>query len=264
MTGTTKSYDSSYLGHSVDTELDRLRTLERAFDTATFSVLADLDLPQAARCLDLGAGAGSVAAWLADRYPAGRVTATDTDTRFLDFPPSETIEVLRHDAAHDDFPAGTFDLVHTRALLSHLPDRDRVLRRAASWVRPGGWLVVEDLSVAVVDNSPHLLLKQVTSAGEELLRTAVGTDLRWAETMPDALRDLGLKDVQATVTPGVIGDDSATHAFWKATVDQATPSLLQLGLVTSGQIDALYAMIAEPGFTDVGIAMTSARARKPR
>ena len=200
---------------------------------------------------------------LAARYPAGQVTATDTDTQFLDFPPSAPVEVLRHDLTRDDFPAGTFDLLHARALLSHLPGRDHILRRAVGWVRPGGWVVVEDLSVAVVDRSPHPLLRKVTGAGEELLRATVGTDLRWAETIPRVLRDLGLEDVQATVTPGVIGDGSATHAFWKATVDQAIPALLEHGLATSGELDELYAMLAEPGFTDMGIAMTSARARKP-
>ncbi|MYR37126.1 methyltransferase domain-containing protein [Streptomyces sp. SID4944] len=147
-------YKNSYLGHDVATELDRLRTLEKAFDPATFGVLSELDMPQAARFLDLGGGAGSVAAWMARRHPAGRITVIDTDTRFLSFPDTLPFDIQCADVNHHDFPAGTFDLVHARALLSHLPARDRILEKAVHWTKPGGWLVIEDLSVAMVDKSP--------------------------------------------------------------------------------------------------------------
>ena len=37
------------------------------------------------RCLEIGAGRGSMATWLAERVgPAGQVVATDIDTRYLE------------------------------------------------------------------------------------------------------------------------------------------------------------------------------------
>lgn len=46
-----------------------------------------------------------------------------------------------------------FDLVHARALLCHLPEREQALDRMLGAVRPGGWILVEEpdyVSVAIV------------------------------------------------------------------------------------------------------------------
>src|SRR5437762_11427577 len=74
------------------------------------------------RCLDVGAGGGSVAALLAELVgPTGTVVATDIDTRFLEEPTGDGLEVWQHDITADPLPEGAFDLVHTRSLLLHLP-----------------------------------------------------------------------------------------------------------------------------------------------
>jgi SAM-dependent methyltransferase len=257
-----EGYAGSYVAHHVPAEQARLHTLEAAFDPATFRVLDRLDLPEDARCLDIGAGAGSVAAWLATHRPLGQVTATDTDTRFLRFSPSMPIRVLQHDAVREDFPPETFDLVHTRALLCHLPQREELLRRAVDWVRPGGWLVVEDLSVRPTDTSPHPLFRKVTRAGEELLAMTVGTDLRWADKLVGHFPELGLDDVDFSTAPGTVGDRSATDAFWTATFDQAVPTLLDKGLLTLHDIGAMRALHRSPAFNDTGISLISVRGRK--
>lgn len=258
----TEGYPGSYVAHHVPGEHARLTTLQAAFDPATLRVLNGLDLPIAAHCLELGAGAGSVAAWLATHRPHGHVTATDTHTEFLRFPPSAPIRVLQHDAVTDDFPPETFDLVHVRALLCHLPQREELLQRAVDWVRPGGWLVIEDLSVRAVDASPHPLFQKVTHAGEQLLATTVGTDLRWADTLTDRFLKLGLKEVTTSTAPGTVGDHSATDAFWKATLDQAVPALLDKGLLTRHDIEAMHALHRAPHFTDTGISLIAVQGRK--
>jgi SAM-dependent methyltransferase len=255
-------YGSSSVAHHTPGERSRLDTLEAAYDPVTVQVLAQLPLPETAACLELGAGAGSVAAWLAAHRPRGHVIATDTDTQFLRFPPGAPVRVLRHDVIADDFPPATFDLVHARALLSHLPDRDRILERITGWVRPGGWLVVEDLTVYPVDSSPHPLLRQITQAGEELFRTTIGTDLRWAHTLSARLHGTGLHGVQSRTTPGTIGDGSATHAFWAATFEQAVPAHLAAGTLRLEDIEAMRALLSSPGFTDTATAMITAWGRR--
>jgi hypothetical protein len=46
----------------------------------------------------------------------------------------------------------SFDLVHVRAVLMHIPDRMAVLRRLA----PGGWLVAEDSRSSVLGDAARL------------------------------------------------------------------------------------------------------------
>lgn len=49
------------------------------------------------RCLELGAGAGSIAHWLASRCPDGQVVATDLGTTFLAARSAPNLRVLRHE-----------------------------------------------------------------------------------------------------------------------------------------------------------------------
>jgi len=129
-------------------ELARLRLLQERYDERTFarlSALGSLGSLAGAVCLEVGAGTGSVARWLADRAgPGGLVVATDADPRFLADTAAADIEVRRHDILADPLEPGRYDLVHCRALLCHLPDPGLALRAMAAAVRPRGWLLAED------------------------------------------------------------------------------------------------------------------------
>ena len=66
-------------------ERQRLVLLEEAHDPVTIRQLEAVEVGKGWRCAEVGAGAGSIARWLAERVGAtGRVIALDLDTRFLD------------------------------------------------------------------------------------------------------------------------------------------------------------------------------------
>ncbi|HZE05016.1 MAG TPA: SAM-dependent methyltransferase, partial [Solirubrobacteraceae bacterium] len=76
-------------GYALDSawhaERDRLDSLTHLYDAGTLEVVERLGITSGWHCLDVGAGTGSLAQQLADLVaPAGRVTALDLDTRFLD------------------------------------------------------------------------------------------------------------------------------------------------------------------------------------
>ena len=63
----------------------RLAALEAVFDSGTIRYLDGIGVGDGWRCLEVGAGGGSIAAWLARRVGAGGcVLATDIDTRFAE------------------------------------------------------------------------------------------------------------------------------------------------------------------------------------
>nr|WP_249043043.1 class I SAM-dependent methyltransferase [Pseudomonas gessardii] len=220
------------------------------------AVFNQLDLVQKPAILDLGAGAGSLAGWLGKRYPDATVTATDIDTRFLTDIPG--IEVMTHNAATDGFPAASFDVVHARALLCHLGEREDILTRAATWVRPGGWLVIEDVSLRPSLRTANPVFRKVAQAGITLLEQTIGSDMLWADTLPDGLRDRGLYRVGHRTLEGRIGDNGPADAFWAATTAQAGPALLKRQLLTQDDLDAMVNLRADPGFTEAALTFVSA------
>ncbi len=95
--------------------------------------------------LDLGAGEGGDALWLAGR--GWKVTAVDVAQtacdRILERAGDLPVRTERHDLT-ETFPEGTFDLVNAQYLHSPSSDfpRTAILRRAAEAVAPGGTLLV--------------------------------------------------------------------------------------------------------------------------
>jgi SAM-dependent methyltransferase len=77
------------------------------------------------------------------------VVATDLDTRFLEAAAQDGVAVLRHDILNDPLEPASFDLIHTRLLLMHLPERERALDNMLRALRPGGTLLVEDFIIGV-------------------------------------------------------------------------------------------------------------------
>jgi hypothetical protein len=53
------------------------------------------------------------------------------------------------------FLPDSFDLIHARWLLCHLPEREDVLAEAVTWLASSGWIVTRDMDVFPVDSSPH-------------------------------------------------------------------------------------------------------------
>jgi trans-aconitate methyltransferase len=119
--------------------------LEEMWDPWTISNLEKVGVGDGWRCLEVAGGGGSIAAWLRLRVGTrGHVVATDLQPHFLEALRAPNLEVWRHDLIHDSLPAGTFDLVHARAVLTFLPRSAEVLSKLVASLKPGGWLLTEE------------------------------------------------------------------------------------------------------------------------
>jgi SAM-dependent methyltransferase len=187
---------------AAETELDRLRDLEAMRDPATIRRFEDIGVTRGWRCVEIGAGGGSIARWLAARVgPTGKVVAADMDPRFLG-PLSEldNVEVRRLDITTDDVEPETYDLVHCRCLLMHLDDPSAAIERMVAGLRPDGVLFVEDPDMApraaVDPDHPRVALNErVGGAVREGLASRGIFTMTFGRRLPGLLERAGLRHV---------------------------------------------------------------------
>lgn len=177
-------------------ELERLRAIEQVFDPASRRRLEATGINTNWHCLEVGAGAGSIARWMSDRVgDGGKVVAVDLDTRFVAPSKSPNLEVLQADLRDLALPR-SFDLVHARYVLIHNADFQAVLSKMLDLLKPGGWIVIEepDFSAAraiVGEEKACESLHRVNRAITQLFASR-GMDYALGVKLPALFQSLGL------------------------------------------------------------------------
>jgi SAM-dependent methyltransferase len=215
----------------------RLALLEACHDAATFERLDRLGVRAGARCLEAGAGGGSVARWLARRVgPEGRVVAADLDLTLLRRSDEPNLELREMDLTTDPLPEGAFDFVHTRLMLLHVPARDVVLRRLVAALRPGGLLLLEEDDIYPVLATATGAYRAGWEAFLEIMQ-AGGTDPNWSRDLPERLGALGLTGIDGESTVQLFPGGSSPARLWSLTWHQARERAVALG-VPAAPLDA--------------------------
>jgi SAM-dependent methyltransferase len=235
------------------------------FDDTTLAWCERSGLQPGARVLELGAGAGSVAESMAARVGrAGSVVAVDRDARFL-ADKIDRVEVVEVDILRDPLPVGPFDLVHARMLLGHLGEPLRALEPWVAALRPGGWLVVEDVDSNGAGESVPFSSEFSAVIGaiqDELARR--GFDHRLGLRLPRLLCHVGLEAVEAVSTRVRLrGDEARGVPAWDLLAAQLGPALLAAGHITSQQYGEFSRVTHDPDVWCGVPLMTTARGRRP-
>ncbi len=230
-------------------ERRRLDMLSAQLDPKTFNLLDRLGIGAGMHCLELGAGNGTVSAWMAERVGAqGRVMSTDIDLQFHHEMPDNVI-VRQHDIEHDrPLPVGHFDLVHTRAVLQHLKTREEVLARLVQLLKPRGLLVVED------GNMREFVEQRLPEPYAAIHRLVAGANRdSWRD--PDVgekllgwMRDLGLVDLDLRGSVWAMKPAEPSGEWWFLALERALPRLVDAGLVGPSDADQAMRQVRRPGF----------------
>jgi len=252
-----------------DEELARLRLLQERYDARTFGRLTALGPLAGTVCLEVGAGAGSVARWLAAQAgPSGRVVATDADPRFLADVASAGVEIRRHDILADPLEPARYDLVHCRALLCHLPDPARALAVMAAAVRPGGWPLVEDADYCslVAADPAHPRAPRFDAVMRTLLAfIAAGRvfDPFFGRRLPGLAASAGLTDTgHEAVACHRRGGGSAAEVLARS-LERTRGRTLRHGAVDPGEFVAVLSALRDPSFSFVDALSVAVWGRPP-
>jgi SAM-dependent methyltransferase len=229
---------------------ERLRMLARVMRPFTEGLFERVGIREGMACLDAGCGGGDVTFDLARRTgPAGRVVGIDLDDVKLQLARDECSTLGLANVSFRQVEISTctfspeFDVIYSRFLLTHLPDPVGAIVRMQRWLKPGGFLVVED-----IDFTGHFCHPESPALRRyvDLYRQAVqrrGGDPHIGPRVPGLLVDAGFDGVAMHVVQpaGISGEVKLLNAV---TMENIADSVVADGLASAAEvgqiIDELY------------------------
>jgi SAM-dependent methyltransferase len=263
MTGDRQPASSYVYDQAWAEERARLTALSSIYDPGTFRLLDERGVAPGWSCLEVGAGAGSVTRWLADRVGAtGRVVAVDLDPRFIEA--NDVIEVRQHDILDGPPEESAFDLVHARAVVEWISDRPGAIANMVAALKPGGVLFLEDVDVETSAlGYPPSELRQAAANAFLALSAAGGADLRFGRELRARVEDAGLAEIGSDVRAIVQRGGEATLDFQRLTMKQLAPVMVQHGLLTDDQVADLNRELDDPQMYGYPPLMVAVWGRRP-
>jgi SAM-dependent methyltransferase len=249
---------------------ERLRTLEALLDEGTIRQLEARGVGPGWRCLEVGAGGGSIAAWLCGRVgPEGSVLATDLDTTVLAEHSHPNLGIQVHDVLADELPDAEFDLVHMRLLLAWLREPRVGLARLIAALKPGGWLVAEEMDfVSAVPDSrldaeARDLVSRAVQAHNVVLAEQHTFDPFYGRRVVGDVEDAGLTEVGCEGRAHMWRGGRPGGTIWRLTLTQLREPMIASGLVSSADLDTLVALCDDPRLSILSQITMAAWGRRP-
>jgi SAM-dependent methyltransferase len=233
--------------HPLTYPSDHDRALSILLDATTRRRIEELVELDGMRVLEVGAGGGSIAAWMARHVgPNGRVSAIDRRPRFQ--PKEPRLTVQRGDIVHAELPTD-LDFIHARLTLAHIPQRRDVFAKLVRALRPGGYILIEDwwaMDTQMVLNAPTVDAAVLYGKFQEALGQVFansGTDRNWARAMHAVFLAHDLTDVRTTYTGESWSiQNGAGFKLMRTTVRQSWNHLVEEGM-TENDLKRVLALL---------------------
>ncbi len=249
--------------HDLKGEPERLRMMSDLLDPGSEFHLARTGVGAGWRCLEIGAGNGSLSQWLAQCVaPNGKAIATDINTDLLAKLSGANLETRRFDVVNDEPPDAPYDLVAIRAVLHHLSERRAVVSKMVRWVKPGGWIFIEEPDFYPTWTAEPATQKQFW---DDFVRWAATHQIDYyvGRKIAPWLREEGLFDIQAEGHAMVYNGGSEFAEWWMYSIDEVADKLQSEGRVSSAVLQEFFTLNQDPSYWTTTIAFTAVTAQRP-
>jgi len=267
MTGNEQTYA---FDNALAMQRERLDMLEALFDPGTMRHLEALGVAPGWRCLEVGAGGGSIAASLCDRVaPDGTVLAIDLDTRWVAEVSRPNLEVRVHDVLGSELPGGEFDLVHVRLVIGWLSDPQLGIERLVGALKPGGRMLAEEIDFVTAVPHPRMdpesreRFQRMVHAHNEVLAARHVFDPFYGRSVPADLEAAGLVDTGSDGRTAMWRGGGPGGRVWQLTIAQLRDEIVDTGLMSPDDVDAALALCQDPSLVTISPMIVAAWGRRP-
>jgi SAM-dependent methyltransferase len=230
-------------------EFERLQAIEQVFDPASQRRIQSTGITGSWRCLEVGAGAGSITRWLAAAVgESGKVVAVDLDTRFVANINQPNVEVLEADIRHLPLENHSFDLIHARYVLIHISDFRVALTRMLKLLKHGGWIVLEepDFSAARAIIGEESACQSMNRVNQSILQMFAnrGMDYALGVKLPAILQGFDLQPLSVENDAPLSNGGSGVATVMKMSTLQLAEKYISTGKSTHEDIEK-YCLFAD-------------------
>ncbi|MFF4214153.1 methyltransferase domain-containing protein [Streptomyces sp. NPDC001796] len=241
-----------------DPEKVRLERVAALTDPATVRYLEQIGVREGWTCAEVGAGAGSIARWLSNRVGHfGKVHAIDIEPGYMEGVTAPNLEFREQDITTTPLQEGSYDLVHSKILLMHLADRERVLGEFAKALKPGGYLLVEEADIRSIQrvDPPSPLLTRAAAALETFFYFG-GADPGYGMKLLPAFRRTGLTVLGSDCQLTAVQAGSPEIQTIVLSLAKLAPMIVKAGLMGQKEVEAAFDELQRPSDTVIYTPIT--------
>jgi SAM-dependent methyltransferase len=157
-----------------------------------------------------------------------------------------------------------FDFVHVRWLLHHLADPDLVINRTIGALRPGGWLLIEEVDFFPIHSSASQIYVDFMIALTRNVVSSSGRDCFWARALPSLLAGTNLREVGGEGDFAIVQGGSPIAEFFALTAEQTRERIIQSGDLSAERLDEALECLRCSKFWALGGAGVAVWGQRPQ
>ena len=165
--------------------------------------------------------------------------------------------------SRDPLPDAEFDLVHVRAVLQHIAEREAAIDRMLAALKPGGWLVLEESDMRSFESQPlpeplATLHRTVCAASAQQAHR----DANFGTRLLAVLQARGVVELTAEGRAHTMRAGEDSSEWWFLAVEHVRDRVVGAGLIDDAAFSAGLAQARTPGFVMLGPLSIAVRGRK--